>query len=133
MINSMTMSGAELKTILTGLGLSPAFLAARVPGCRHAGSGELRPTTMRTVVNWFNEDVVQAKVEVEVNRLRQITYEEIESVFTDVPDDGPVVLRTYRTDDQLGGDFPASWHRALIYDVLESLRTEGREVSVAYE
>jgi hypothetical protein len=80
-----TMTGAELKVKLNGLGLAPSWLADRM------------------------------------------------GVTIEPSSDGTVVLRTYRTDDEFGDkQWPASWHRMLVFRVLEHFKAQGNTVIVEY-
>lgn len=122
-MDDRVMSGAELKVQLTGLGLTPAWLADR-----------LRVTT-RTIIRWFDLDEVPAKVVAEIDQVASVTSDEMSRVISYAVRDG--VIRTRRTN--LGPEgvaecntLPASWHRALSFRALEHLHSEGIPASVAY-
>jgi hypothetical protein len=55
-------------------------------------------------------------------------------VLDSVGDADPVVLHTYRTDKEFKNtlDYPASWHRQMIFRVREHLEAKGRTVTVEY-
>lgn len=115
------MSGAELKVQMTGLGLPAAWLAAQLG------------INTRTVIRWFDLDVVPTKAVAEIKRVSAITTTEMHRIFGAMYDDR--VLYTLRTDWEGGHNvspLPASWHRALTYRVLEYARSQGAEVTVAY-
>lgn len=126
-----TMTGAELKARLGGLGLPPRWFGDRLG------------VTMRTVVRWFDGDHVEPRVADEIDLLSNQTLEEMLKIveqantrLESLPDE-PVVLQTYRTDADMPhrGPFrgmPASWHRALVFRVWEHLRTEGHDVRIEY-
>lgn len=115
------MSGAMLKTKLEGLGLSPSWF------------GNEMSVTPRTVVRWFDLDVVAPEVAYEIDLLSERTVEEMRKMLADIDDDVDLVkLRTYRTDKEFDGPWPASWHRSLTFRVLDHLKAQGRSVTVEY-
>lgn len=118
-----TITGAELKTRLGGLGLPPSWFA------------DLMGVTMRTVVRWFDGGMVSPEVSVELEKLSDATIAEMQKMVAKVGDTDGVTLRTYRTDDEyISGDgWPASWHRALTFRVLDHLRAQGRTVNIEYK
>ncbi len=118
---SENMSGAELKTKLEGLGLAPSWF------------GHEMSVTMRTVVRWFDLDEVAADVAEEIEILSERTVDEMRKMLAGIDDDAEtVVLRTYRTDKEFTGPWPASWHRSLTFRVLDHLKAQGRSVTVEY-
>jgi len=117
------MSGSELKVQLTGLGLSPAWLADRLK------------VTTRTVIRWFDIDEVPARVIAEIELMSAITSKEIDRMIHDATHGG--VVYTKRTDQVAVGvakrnTLPASWHRALTFRALEHVRSRGADTTVAY-
>lgn len=116
------MSGAELKVQLTGLGLTPAWLAEQLD------------ITTRTVIRWCAQDQVPAKAVAEMDGVADMTTAEMHRIYQAMLTDG--VLRTQRTNsntsEQVAARFPATWHRALTFRVLEHLRSSGINVKVAY-
>lgn len=111
------MSGAELKVQLTGLGLTPAWLAEQLD------------ITTRTVIRWCALDQVPAKAVAEIDKINAETNLEMNRTYQAMLADG--VLRTQRVDHP--GHLPAAWHRALTFRVLEHVRNEGLiHVAVAY-
>src|SRR5512139_1585467 len=117
-MGSDTVSGPELKTILQGLGVPPSVFADRVG------------VTMRTVVRWFDADAVPARAVTQLDEISAHTLLEMSRVLTDAQRDG--IVRTYRTDKDLGNGLPASWHRALAFRVVDQLRVDGTPVRVQY-
>lgn len=123
-----TMSGAELKVRLGALGLPPSWLA------EHCN------VTMRTVVRWFDGDVVPLHVADELDKLADATLNEMQRMATKAEKDiakrgdGRTILTTYRTDEEYGSiaGWPASWHRQLTFRVLEHLEAQDYEVAVRY-
>lgn len=117
-------TGAELKVALGGLGLPPSWFAD------HMGK------TMRTVVRWFDGDVVSNDIAVELERISERALDEMRRMIADVDDDAdPVVLKTYRTDSEVStkhGKWPASWHRMVTFRVAEHLRATDRDVRIEY-
>ena len=123
MTDTKTLSGAELKVRLGGLGLPPSFLAER------AG------VTMRTVVRWFDSAAVPAAAADLLDKLDERTLAEMQTMIEKLGDGNDVTLVTYRTDDSVSskhGKWPASWHRSLTFRVLEHLEAQGRNVTVTY-
>lgn len=107
----MTMTGAELKTTLGGLGLTPAWFADRM-NC-----------TMRTVVRWFDSDAVSYEVVEELERVSNRTVDEMQKMIDDAVTVADVsTLFTYRTDEEFVNPlgYPASWHRQLTFRVKET-------------
>jgi len=115
------VSGSEVKVKLEGLGLPPSWLAAKTG------------RTMRTIVRWFDVPASPQVIEV-LEEASQRTLDEMLTMISAVGDDQNVVLTTYRTDKKFVNDegWPASWHRALTFRVVEHLRAEGRTVRVEY-
>jgi hypothetical protein len=89
---------------------------------------------MRTVVRWFDGTAVPPKAVEELERISERTLDEMRKVLDSVGDADPVVLHTYRTDREFKNtlDYPASWHRQMIFRVREHLEAEGRTVTVEY-
>lgn len=118
-----TVSGAELKVRLTGLGLPPSWFSDRM-NC-----------TMRTVVRWFDGEAVSTEVADELERLSNRALDEMHKMLAEVDDNATeVVLKTYRTDEEFVNtlDYPASWHRQLAFRVREHLLANGKNVTVEY-
>lgn len=123
---SDTISGPELKTTLTGLGLTPKWFA-----------GHLN-ISMRTVVRWLDQDRIPDYAAKELTRVQGITRTEMIEVLTRGFASG--VLTTFRRNSDITPDhapseysLPASWHRALTYRAVEQLRDSGRrDVTVDY-
>lgn len=111
------MTGAELKVSLQGFGVSPGWFGKRCG------------VTMRTVVRWFDLDEIPERAVAELKLLSAETLAEMRAM---IGADNTAILRTYRTDNDIWGGHPASWHRALTFRVLEHLRAQGREVRVEY-
>jgi hypothetical protein len=123
MTQTKIMTGAELKVRLGALGLPPGWFAARME------------VTMRTVVRWFDSDVVSEEVAWHVNVLSDKTLDEMLAMIDKVSDEGDVVLKTYRTDGNVlskHGQWPASWHRQLTFRVMEHLEAQDRDVTIEY-
>ncbi len=103
------MNGAELKSTLDVLGLTPVWFAERCGATR------------RSVIRWCDgESRVPEHAVLELKRIEAHTLEVIDDLVTDYEpdDDGVVVFGTYRTDvefwrDVLSAEFPAVWHRIL--------------------
>jgi hypothetical protein len=112
------VSGPELKTSLQGLGISPAWFAERVG------------VSMRTVVRWFDLDVIPLRAATELDRILDSTVSEMHQVLSRSQASGDVL--TYRTDKDTPDGFPASWHRALTFRVLDHVKAGGGRVSVKY-
>lgn len=117
-----TIPGSELKTRLNGLGLPPSWFAARLN------------VTMRTVVRWFDSPRVDDEVAAELEKLSDLTVKEMVKMLDRVPADGPVVLKTYRTDKEFTTKmgWPASWHRMLVARLREHFIAQDRDVEVRY-
>ena len=127
MTDTKTLSGAELKVRLGGLGLPPSFFAEKCG------------VTMRTVVRWFDSAVVPPAAADLLDKLDERTLAEMQTMLDKVEKDTKVgqanELVTYRTDGSVSskhGKWPASWHRALTFRVLEHLEAQGRTVTVTY-
>jgi hypothetical protein len=121
------VTGSELKLTLQALGLTAPWFANRMS------------VTMRTVVRWFDSDVVPVKAGAEMQRLQDMTLQTMKNMVRDAGDREPVTLSTYRTDEEFVQFYelsnqilPASWHRALTFRVVEHLRASGRTVTVVY-
>jgi hypothetical protein len=116
------LTGAALKVRLGGLGLPPSWFADRIG------------VTMRTVVRWFDGEIINPQVPEELDRLEAMTVEEMRKIIDKIGDDDPVTLRTYRTDEEFvnARNLPASWHRALTFRVLDHLRASGVRVEIEY-
>jgi len=117
------MSGAELKVQLTGLGLTPAWLAEHLN------------VASRTVLRWLDLDSIPTKAVAVIEDVSKVTDIEIEKITRSAQIDG--VIRTRRTDNE--GDvaecntpLPAIWHRHLAFRVLDTLRSKDVPVTVAY-
>lgn len=122
-----TISGPELKTVLTGLGLTPGWFADRLN------------VSMRTVVRWFDQGKVPEPAARELDQVHSLTRSEMREVLDGWRATG--VVRTFRCsfditpDHTLASEYamPASWHRALSFRVLEHLRVSGEEnINVQY-
>ena len=115
------MSGAELKVILTGLGLTPAWLA-----------DQLRVTS-RTILRWMDDPVVPAKVVAVIEVVSEITDKEVKRITRSARIDG--VIHTRRTDDEGVAErntLPATWHRHAAFRALNDLRNSDTPVKVEY-
>lgn len=115
------MSGAELKVILAGLGLTPAWLA-----------DQLRVTS-RTILRWMDEPSVPAKAVSAIEAVCEVTDKEIERITQTARTAG--VLYTRRTDDETVAErntLSANWHRHLAFRALNDLRSTGDRVKVEY-
>lgn len=110
-----------MKVALEGLGLPPSWFADRMA------------VTMRTVVRWFDLDYVSDEVIGEIDKLSDLTTAEMQKMVDKAPETGEVVLRTYRTDKEFKGKWPATWHRSLTFRVVDHFRAEGRPVRVEYK
>lgn len=117
------MNGPELKVRLGGLGLPPSWFAERMN------------VTMRTVVRWFDGEDVAPNVTAELTKLSNLTIDEMRKQLAKIPD-GPdsVTLKTYRTDDEFKSKigWPASWHRALTFRLVEHFEAQDKTVKVEY-
>ena len=115
------MSGAELKVQLTGLGLTPVWLADRLH------------VTSRTVIRWFDLDEVPDKAVAEIAEVSALTIQEMRRIAGEAMVDG--VVRTRRKDGEgvaQRNTLPATWHRHLTFRVLENLRSKDVSVTVGY-
>ncbi len=126
-MSDKTISGPELKTTLTGLGLTPKWFAGRLN------------ISMRTVVRWFDQEEIPEYAALELEHVRSLTRVEMRNVLAAWGNTGAV--RTFRRDcditpeHELSDEYavPASWHRALTFRVVEQLRSNGKEkVTVGY-
>lgn len=126
-VSDKTISGPELKTALTGLGLTPKWFAGRLN------------ISMRTVVRWFDQDKIPETAARELDQVHSLTRSEMRGVLEGWESTG--VVRTFRCsfditpDHKLPSEYamPASWHRALSFRVLEHLRASGKEgITVDY-
>lgn len=118
-----TVTGAELKTRLGGLGLPPGWFGARMG------------VTMRTVVRWFDGDSVAPEVAEQLEELSALAVTQMTEMLADVaPDeDDFVTLYTFRTDGTYGDHgWPASWHRMLTFRLREHFEAQGNTVSIEY-
>ena len=114
------MTGAELKVQLTGLGLPLVWLADRLG------------VSKRTILRWYDRDKVPAIAVMEIDRVAAITSDEMSRVIYAMENG---VVHTQRTDAEGVAEcntLPASWHRALTFRVLEHIRSQGVDASVAY-
>ena len=118
------MSGAELKVQLTGLGLTPVWFAHQLG------------VTPRTVIRWFDAELVPAYAAAELGRVSAMTDDAVSAMIREIADDinwgGDGVIRTERTDVQKLNTLPATWRRALAFRVLNYLRHHDYRVTVAY-
>lgn len=126
-MSDKTISGPELKTTLTGLGLTPKWFAGRLS------------ISMRTVVRWFDQEEIPEYAVRELEQVHTLTRVEMRNVLVGWGATGSV--RTFRRDcditpeHELASEYavPASWHRALAFRVVEQLRSNGKEnVTVGY-
>jgi hypothetical protein len=120
-----TMSGAEMKTVLDGLGLTSTWFAEYVG------------VASRTVARWFDGADIPPRVVDILRALDMFTANEVVQTCTQARDSGDFVLKTYRTDDEAFGarsDYamPASWFRLVTYRALDHLRSNGYTVRVEY-
>ena len=116
-MSDRVMSGAELKVQLTGLGLSPLWLAGQLG------------ISKRTVLRYFDRDAVPADAVAEIDRVTRLTRDEMSRVIYAM-ENGMVYTR--RTGVAECNTFPATWHRALTFRALEHVRSQGIDVSVAF-
>lgn len=115
------MSGAELKVILTGLGLTPAWLADQLN------------VTSRTILRWMDDAAVPARVVAAIEAVSEVTDKEIQKITHAARISG--VLHTRRTDDQGVAErntLPATWHRHAAFRALNDLRSGDTLVKVEY-
>ena len=123
-IEKTAMTGSELKCHLGALGIPPSFIASKMG------------VTMRTVVRWFDSESVSPEVVAVIDDPRDATDSEMARLrkAADSRRNEPVVLQTYRTDDEYpnADDMPATWHRQVVYRLMEKLREEGKTVTVQY-
>lgn len=117
MTDQSSMSGAELKVHMTGLGLTSQWLATRTGA------------NVRTVLRWYDTDRVPAEAVAAIDAVTEHTTQEMTRLAHHA---GP--LRTHRTDLRCSelNTLPASWHRALTYRVLEYRRSHGVPTAVTY-
>lgn len=121
------MTGAQLKTILQGLGLPPSWFAA------HMG------VTMRTVVRWFDSGVIPFETSEAVIKLQVKTQIEVDRLVTAVAAHPPVIV-TYRTDREwqdrgmpnMTVPCVASWHRAIVFRTAEALAAMEIPTTIEY-
>lgn len=120
MTDTQKMSGAELKVMLTGLGLTPGWLAERLN------------VTSRTILRWMDQDEVPAKAVAAIAEAADTTTKEIERITHIAYVAG--FIYTHRTDDGVAerNTLPATWHRHLTFRALNDLRSQGVPVTVAY-
>jgi len=115
------MSGAELKVVLTGLGLTPAWLANQLH------------VTSRTILRWMDDPAVPAKVVAVIETVSEVTDKEIEKIAQAARIAG--ILYTRRTDDEGVAErntLSANWHRHATFRALSSLHDSGTTVTVEY-
>lgn len=115
------MSGAELKVMLTGLGLTPQWLAHQLD------------ITHRTILRWFDLDTVPTKAVKIIEAVCEVTDKEMEKITHAAQIGG--VIYTRRTDDESVAErntLSANWHRHLAFRALNSLRDSGVPVTVEY-
>lgn len=120
LMSDKIVSGPELKTTLTGLGLTPKWFASRLG------------VSMRTVIRWFDSAAIPDNAARELGLIYDFTLSEMRNVRTKYLNDG--FVSTFRTsaDISSGGSMPASWHRALAFRVVEHLRANDHDVTVSY-
>jgi hypothetical protein len=116
-MSDRVMSGAELKVQLTGLGLSPLWLAGQLGVAK------------RTVLRYFDRDEVPAEAADEIERVARLTRDEMSRVIYAMENG---VVFTQRKGVQELNSLPATWHRALTFRALEHVRSQGVDVSVAF-
>lgn len=125
-MSDKAISGPELKTTLTGLGLTPKWFA-----------GYLN-ISMRTVVRWLDQERIPEYAAKELELIHAVTRTEMIDVLTRGISSG--VLRTFRRNSDVTSDhglpaeysLPASWHRALTFRAVEELRARGDKITVDY-
>lgn len=125
-MSDKTISGPELKTTLTGLGLTPKWFAGRLS------------ISMRTVVRWFDQEKIPEYAARELEQVYSLTRTEMDNVLAEWRTTGAV--RTFRRNCDITPQHqipsecavPASWHRALTFRVVEQLRYDGEHVVVGY-
>ena len=115
-----TMSGAELKVILTGLGLTPGWLADQLH------------VTQRTILRWMDQETIPNKAIAVIEAVSEITDKEIEKITQTARIAG--VIHTRRTDEGVAerNTLPAVWHRHATFRALNNLRASGTHVTVMY-
>jgi hypothetical protein len=116
-----TMSGAELKVQLTGLGLTPAWLADQLH------------VTSRTILRWLDQDAVPAKAVNAINAISEITDFEIEKMALAANMSG--IIRTRRTEEgvaERNTPLPATWNRHAAFRALKMLQENDVPVKVEY-
>lgn len=116
-----TMSGAELKVTLTGLGLTPAWLAAQLH------------VTSRTILRWMDDPAVPVKAVAVIEAVCKTTDKEIEKIAQTARIAG--ILYTRRTDNEGVAErntLPATWHRHAAFRALNDLRNSDTPVKVEY-
>ena len=126
-MSDKTISGPELKTTLTGLGLTPKWFAGHLS------------ISMRTVVRWLDQDKIPEYAARQLEQIHGITRSEMRDV-ADRWDSSGGVVKTFRRNSDITSDhalheyaLPASWHRALTFRVVEHLRASGKgKVTVDY-
>jgi hypothetical protein len=116
------MSGAELKVQLTGLGLSPIWLADELG------------ISKRTVLRYYDRDAVPAEVVAEIDRVSRLTLDEMSRVIYAMENGVVLTQRTgvAKRNTAERNALPASWHRALTFRALEHVRSQGVDASVAF-
>lgn len=109
-----TITPAELKSLLGWLGLPKTWFAARL-GLKDE----------RQVARW--EDGVapiSEQAAAELVRLWNEAAQRISEIVASAADnavDGVIVLRTYRVDKDCPGEYPSSYHRALVCRAMDHL------------
>jgi hypothetical protein len=115
------MSGAELKVMLTGLGLTPGWLADQLH------------VTSRTILRWMDQDAIPAKAATMIETISEVTDSEIEKMALAAQMSG--VIRTRRTEEgvaERNTPLPATWHRHLTFRALKILQDSDTPVKVEY-
>ena len=114
------MTGAELKVQLTGLGLTPGWLADQLS------------ITPRTVLRWLDQDAIPTKAVAVIETVTEVTDREIEKITQTARITG--VVHTRRTDEGVAerNTLSATWHRHAAFRALNNLRASGTHVTVEY-
>lgn len=114
------MSGAELKVVLSGLGLTPGWLA-----------GHLNVTS-RTILRWLDQDEIPARAVAAIEAVSEVTNKEIEKIVQTARIGG--VIHARRTEDGVAerNTLSATWQRHAAFRALNDLRSQGVPVTVMY-
>lgn len=112
------MTPAELRCLREYLGLPPVWLAAYL--------GLAQESTLRRMES--GRDIVLPRTAERLRELAERTDAEVAKLIAGIERDGRAVV-TYRTDADYraaGGEFPASWHRAVVSRALDAFEPSER-------